>query len=222
MPMHHLMTLPAGTDGSSPDVGGGGGGGGGGVRPLGSVAAAGPKLAMAPDSAYRLRQIVDDHATFVARVLRNAGIPHADVDDEVQRAFIIVAKRLDDIRPCAEKSFLVQTALNLAAHARRTAARRREVRADEAPELIDMLATPEQLADQRHARRLLDVVLDQMDTRLRTVFVLYEFEELNMAEIAVALGIPAGTVASRLRRARIDFRERAGALAGAFRTEGEP
>jgi RNA polymerase sigma-70 factor (ECF subfamily) len=49
-------------------------------------------------------------------------------------------------------------------------------------------------------RQLLDGVLDRMDESLRVVFVLYEFEEMNMSEIADVLEIPRGTVASRLRR----------------------
>ena len=47
----------------------------------------------------RLRGLVDGYVDFVARVLRNAGTPQADVDDDVQRTFIIAARRLDDVRP---------------------------------------------------------------------------------------------------------------------------
>lgn len=166
----------------------------------------------------RLRAMVDSYIDFVARVLRNAGTPDADVDDAVQRTFITAANRLADIRVGAEKSFLLQIALHIAAHARRTIARRREVHADEAPEQVESLATPEQLTDQKRARQMLDRVLDQMDADLRTVFVLYEFEELNMAEIATALSIPQGTVASRLRRARADFQKRVARLDGAAGT----
>jgi RNA polymerase sigma-70 factor (ECF subfamily) len=154
-----------------------------------------------------LREWVDRYLDFVARVLRNAGTPEADIDDAVQRTFIAASNRLDDIRPGAEKSFLLQTALNVAAHARRTLARRREVAADEAPELIERF-TPEQLTDQKRARQLLDRILDELDPDLRTVFVLYEFEQMSMTEIATVLTIPRGTVASRLRRARADFQER--------------
>jgi RNA polymerase sigma-70 factor (ECF subfamily) len=52
---------------------------------------------------------------------------------------------------------------------------------------------------------MLDRVLADMDLDLRAVFVLYEIEEVTMAEIATVLQIPPGTVASRLRRAREDF-----------------
>ena len=47
-----------------------------------------------------------------------------------------------------------------------------------------------------------------MDAPLREVFVLFEIEGLKMHEIADVVGIPAGTVASRLRRARNVFRAR--------------
>jgi len=46
-----------------------------------------------------------------------------------------------------------------------------------------------------------------MPIELRAVFVLSEIEELTMAEIAVLMAIPPGTVASRLRRARVQFSE---------------
>lgn len=159
----------------------------------------------------RLRRLVDTHIDFIGRVLRNAGTPAAEIDDAVQRTFIAAARRLDDMRPGAEKSFLLQIALHVAAHARRSAARRREVPAAEPPDIVDS-ATPEQLTSQKHARQMLDQVLDQMEADLRTVFVLYEFEEMSMVEIAGVLSIPQGTVASRLRRARADFRERVRAL----------
>jgi RNA polymerase sigma-70 factor (ECF subfamily) len=190
----------------------------------GRIATAGvpaPLMPGAGERDARLRGMVDGYIDFVARVLRNAGTPVAEVDDEVQRTFIIAARRLDDVRVGAEKSFLLQIALNVAAHARRTVARRREVGAEQAPEMFDVRATPEQLTDQKHVRQMLDRVLDQMEGDLRTVFVLYEFEEMNMLEIANILGIPHGTVASRLRRARADFRVRVGAIEGLSRRERE-
>jgi len=167
----------------------------------------------------RLRAMVDRYLDFVARVLRNAGTPEAEVDDDVQRTFIAVANRLDDVRPDAEKSFLLQTALRMAAHARRTLARRREVHDSDAQLRIQGPLSPEQMLDQKRSRELLDEVLEQMTVELRTVFVLYELEELSMTEIAAALRIPQGTVASRLRRARADFRDRVRALSGSTHAE---
>jgi RNA polymerase sigma-70 factor, ECF subfamily len=166
----------------------------------------------AAERSSRLRRMVDEHIDFVARVLRNAGTPLTEIDDEVQRTFITAARRIDDVRHGSERGFLLQTALHQAAHARRTAARRREVLVDEVPEVMGSVATPEELSDQRRARELLDRVLSAMPADLRAVFISYEFEELTMAEIAESLGLPQGTVASRLRRARALFQERVRAL----------
>ncbi len=160
----------------------------------------------------RLRSIVDRYVDYVARVLRNAGSPAAEIDDDVQRTFIAVARRLDDVRPGAEANFILQIALRVAAHARRRMARRREVSDDQAPERVESLATPERLTAQKRARQMLDQVLGHMEPALRTVFILFEFEEMKLSEIADVLGIPRGTVASRLRRARIEFRRRVSAL----------
>lgn len=155
----------------------------------------------------RLRSLVDAHCDFLARALRNLGVPEAEIDDAVQRTFLVAAKRLDGIQPGAEKAFLYRTALHDAAHVRRTLARRREVAEQRAGDRSDLVATPEQLADQRMARKLLDRLLDEMDPSIRSVFVLYELEEMTMGEIADLLDIPGGTVASRLRKARAEFKK---------------
>jgi RNA polymerase sigma-70 factor (ECF subfamily) len=66
---------------------------------------------------------------------------------------------------------------------------------------------PDDVLDLRRARKRLDAILDEMSLELRAVFVLFELDEATMAEISILLGLPAGTVASRLRRARLQFRE---------------
>jgi RNA polymerase sigma-70 factor, ECF subfamily len=151
--------------------------------------------------------MVDEHVRFVQQTLRHAGVPKADIDDEVQRTFMIAARRLDDVQLAAERQFLFQVARNVAAHARRTLARRREVSGDQAPERIEAFATPENLAERKLMREMVDRILDRMHESLRAVLVLFAFEEMNMHEIAAALRIPRGTVASRIRRARAQFRE---------------
>ena len=167
----------------------------------------------------RLRHLVDNHIQLVARILRNAGTAEADIDDDVQRVFIAMSNRLVDVRVGAEKSFLVQTALNMAAHSRRAAARRRENLTEHPPEVGDLAAGPEEIAQRRQVRRTLDQILCAMEADLRAVFVLFELEEMTTTEIASILEIPTGTVASRLRRARSDFRERLAALDGLPKTE---
>ncbi len=59
--------------------------------------------------------------------------------------------------------------------------------------------------DQARARATVESILDAMPLELRAVFVLFELEQVTMAEIATLLDLPRGTVASRLRRAREHF-----------------
>ena len=148
------------------------------------------------DNPSRMRSLVDEHYGFVARTLRKAGVPPSELDDEVQRTFITLARRIADVRLGAERSFLFQVAINTAAHARRD----------------------------------LDRIVDSMDESLRVVFTLNAFEGMDLAEIATVLGLPRGTAASRLRRARAYIREHVTAIEiadelgapGAGEIEGPP
>src|SRR5262245_41174319 len=105
------------------------------------------RSALTMDRQARMRSLVDENIGFVERTLRGAGVPAAELDDEIQRTFITVARRLGDVQPGAERSFLFQVAVNLAAHARRKLARRREVLSDQLPEGLHALGTPEDLVD---------------------------------------------------------------------------
>jgi len=174
-----------------------------------------------PDSAAtkRLSLLVDAHADFVWRSLRRLGVPSSIADDATQQVFVIVQQRLSSIETARERSFLFGVAMNVAAHVRRGLARRREVeseslahlgpRGDGANEVADPTPLADDQLDRHRARALLDSVLDAMSVDLRTVFVLFEMEEMTMAEIADTLGCPQGTVASRLRRARDEFHKHA-------------
>lgn len=157
------------------------------------------------NSDERLRLIVDRHFVLASRIIRNLGIADCDVDDVLQQAFSITSDRLPDIEVGKERAFLIQTAIHLAGSARRARALSRETLTDELPDVSDGKPSPEELSDHARALRVLDGVLGDMDLELRSVFVLYEVEEMTMSEIAAVLQVPAGTVASRLRRAREDF-----------------
>jgi RNA polymerase sigma-70 factor, ECF subfamily len=144
------------------------------------------------------------------RLMRRLGVPESDADDATQEVFSVVAQRHAEIRPGKERAFVFGTALRVARawtrkHPPPVALDEQLATADDAPGLEDLL-------DQREARKLLDQLLEEMSFELRAVFVLYEIEELTMTEIARALELPMGTVASRLRRAREDFQTRVARL----------
>jgi RNA polymerase sigma-70 factor (ECF subfamily) len=153
----------------------------------------------------RLQRLVGAQFDFVWRSLRRLGVPGDDVDDCAQQVFWVAARKLGDIHEGSERAFLFSTAMRVASDARRSRTRRREVHEEDAAEAADPAPDPEQVADRRRARAVLDEVLDAMPMDLRAPFVLFELEELPTTEIAALLHLPTGTVASRLRRAREEF-----------------
>jgi RNA polymerase sigma-70 factor (ECF subfamily) len=164
-----------------------------------------------PSGEVRLRALVETHYAFVWRSLRRLGCPHGDADDGAQRVFLVAARRLTAILPGSERSFLYQTALRVAADARRTERRRREdPPLDEAVPCGDL--PPDELVDLRRARVRLDEILDALPLEARAVFTLFELEQMTLTEIAALLSVPRGTVASRLRRARAAFHREASEL----------
>jgi RNA polymerase sigma-70 factor (ECF subfamily) len=162
---------------------------------------------LAPADKARLSAIVGDNFDFMWRSLRRLGVPHGEVDDCVQQVFWVASRKLASITIGCERAFLFATALRVASDARRSRGRRREVPEDEAIQPTDPNPRPDEVADQKRARAVLDDVLAMMTLELRAVFVLFELEEMSTPEIAELLEIPSGTVASRLRRAREEFQK---------------
>jgi RNA polymerase sigma-70 factor, ECF subfamily len=156
----------------------------------------------------RADAFVREHHAFVWRVLRRSGLSPSDADDAAQRVFLIAVARLHTIAQGSERAFLYRAAARVASNAHRSLRRRRETPGFEGTEEPDSRPTPDALLDQRRARALLDRVLGELSEDLRAIIILFELEGLRTPEIAEALGIPAGTVSSRLRRARAEVEQR--------------
>jgi RNA polymerase sigma-70 factor (ECF subfamily) len=161
------------------------------------------KLAAPTDP--RLARLIREQFGFVWRLLRRFGVPETAANEAAQQVFIAASQRLADIRSGSERAFLFSTALHVGSRARRERSREREDLGVELDLQPASASSPEELVDGRRARELLDALLEEMPLESRVVFVLYEIEQLTSAEIADVVGVPQGTVASRLRHARQDF-----------------
>ena len=156
----------------------------------------------------RLERLIQEHYEFVWRSARRLGVRSADLDDVVQEVFVVAARRVDEITH--ELGLLFRACRHAASQSRRSVKRRRAVVDHQRLEHeIDRRANPEQDAETAEARAQLQAILEEMPEEMRVVFVLFELEQFTMSEIAETLSVPAGTVASRLRRAREAFFARA-------------
>lgn len=173
-----------------------------------------------PAETISLAALVSAQLPFVWRSLRRFGVPPADVDDAAQRVFLIASERLAGIKPGSERSFLIGVAVRVASHARRSD-RRRNAAHQRFVEYQSVAQAPDSMAYRTEMRELLDSVLNKMPEDLRSVFVLFEFEELTIDEVAELLSLPRGTVATRLRRARMVFQDAARSIE-ARRRGGQP
>ncbi len=155
----------------------------------------------------RLHEAVAANFSTLWRFLRRMGVAEQDTEDVGQAVLVVFARKFGSVSAGAERSFLLGTALRVAADYRKSERRKRELPLGDAAltEAPNPGPDAEHEAERRHRRRWLDHLLARLPTELREVFVLVELEELTMAESAAALGVPAGTVASRLRRAREAF-----------------
>lgn len=150
-------------------------------------------------------ELVRAHFDYVWRLLRRLGLCPSDADDAAQEVFLVGLQKWEQIEPGRERAFLYACALNKARRVRMT--RSRASATDVASDALEGTEPPlDELLDHKKAALLLDRLLDTLPDEQRDVFVLFEVEQLTLAEVAALLSIPRGTAASRLRLARARVR----------------
>lgn len=171
-----------------------------------------PRAATAPktDRAERVTDLAT-HLELLWRFACRMGVSTASAEDIAHEAFLVALSRIDTIVPGKERSYLVSVVVHMVRRERQRGARHEELAVEPAAPIAER---PDAVLDDKRARELLDLALDALDEDLRAVFVLHEIEEQTMAEIAEALDLAPGTVASRLRRAREEWKRATTRLSG--------
>jgi RNA polymerase sigma-70 factor (ECF subfamily) len=147
-----------------------------------------------------------DHAPVVARFLRGLGVRRQDCDDMVQEVFLVAHRRGGFTSEHAQPStWLIGIALRVAFAAGRRKRRSRET-FDTDPDVIDAAlapaASPFELMEAAEAQVRLLAALDAMKIDRRALLTSFMMEEQGCEAIAKELGVPVGTVYSRLHKAR--------------------
>lgn len=153
-------------------------------------------------SALDVTEVYAEHCDFVWRSLQHLGVRGADLEDLTQEVFVVVHRKLGSFDGLSRvTTWLFGICLRVVARHRRRAYFRFERHDDEAPERVDA-STPEDRASTREHTALLERALGKIPLAQRAVFVLFEIEGLRCEQIAETLGVPVGTVHSRLFKAR--------------------
>lgn len=153
------------------------------------------------------RQVYEDNVGLVGRFLLHLLGRTSDLDDIVQQVFVEFFQSLDKFRGEARLStWLFGIASRVASKHIRTEHRwrRRRQAIRDAVDMTDIFNanSPLREADAREALRTLHEALYSLDIEHRGVWIMREVEGMTTRGVAEALGIPPGTVRSRLFHAR--------------------
>jgi RNA polymerase sigma-70 factor (ECF subfamily) len=147
------------------------------------------------------------HADFVARFLLRLGAHGQDIPDLLQEVFLVAHRRGGfTVGPAKPTTWLAEIAFRVASDRRKKTRRRLEDADQDSIALAPgSSASPGDTAEARQALDRVQQALDQLSVDKRAVFVLFELEGESCDAIARGLGIPVGTVYSRLHAARREF-----------------
>jgi RNA polymerase sigma-70 factor (ECF subfamily) len=143
---------------------------------------------------------------WLAQFCRNT----ADAEDVAQEALLRAYRRFDRLRDRGRfRAWLVRIAFRLALDRARSA-QRRGLRETEwaRPERGPAPRTAEDLAASSEFQAHLERAMETLPDKLRLVLLLSAMEGHSLEEIAAMLGVPVGTVKSRLFAARKKLAEK--------------
>jgi RNA polymerase sigma-70 factor (ECF subfamily) len=155
------------------------------------------------------RMLVERYEGAVAATVIGMLGPGGDADDVGQEVFLRFYRSIDRFRgDSALKTYLTRIAINLSLNAikkRRTWLDRflSRDRADDEATLAEPAVEGERIAETRDAAAIVHGGLQKLTPEHRSVVVLRMIEGYSTRETAEILGLPQGTVMSRLKRAMV-------------------
>jgi RNA polymerase sigma-70 factor (ECF subfamily) len=134
----------------------------------------------------------------------------ADAEDVVHDAVVRAWRAYDSARVADARAWLLTVVRNC--HLSALKARRPEIAMSEASndalnEIPATTLTPEEESQRMEGQKTFDALLGALPPAHREILVLRELEEMSYGEIATIVGIPLGTVMSRLARARAALKD---------------
>lgn len=160
--------------------------------------------ARAGDSAGH-RWLLERYRARVVRLAAHVLRRPDEAEDVAQEAFVRAFRKLPSFRAEGRfQAWLFAIVVRTCQDRCRVARWNAEIAVAEPREGTSSIRVPAEEAD---TRMLVETLLDQLSPIMRATLVLRELEGLEYEEIAQALGVPVGTVRSRLNSARARFRE---------------
>jgi RNA polymerase sigma-70 factor (ECF subfamily) len=160
---------------------------------------------MAEDrAALDIVRLVAEHHPVVYRYAYRLTGSTADAEDLTQQVFLQAQEKLGQLRQVeSARSWLLAIVRN---QFLRECDKRKPVPAGDLR--LDVQSIPDDIAEEAIDREALQAALNELPPHYRVVVTMFYFEDCSYREIAERLGVPIGTVMSRLARAKEHLRAR--------------
>jgi len=166
------------------------------------------------DEEVEFTELVRRQSRFVFRVAYAVLLNSHDAEDVVQETFLKLYRNRGWQNLDNERAFLARVAWRVAVDSRSRSPQPAGPisEPDQAGELPSPRPGPEQTLLNANQMATVHSMIDALPEDLRVPLALSAFDELNSREIGGILGIPEGTVRTRLQRAREMLRKKLSAL----------
>lgn len=153
-------------------------------------------------------QLVEAYQGQVYRLTLRMGLSSADAEEAAQEAFIAAWKGLPRFRGDSRFStWLYQLATHAAIDLMRREKKYKDSADIEDVVLPDEAASPQEVLEKQETRDAVQNALQTLSPRAREILLLRYQAELGYEEIGEVLGLPGGTVKSRINRAKAQLKE---------------
>ena len=163
---------------------------------------------MTNDADAEFTALVERQSRFVFRVTYAVLLNAGDAEDAVQETFLKLYRNRGWQQAGNERAFFARIAWRTAVDLKRRLSRSSSDSSALLEEIPSQRPTPEQGFASRNEHAAVHALIDSLAEDLRLPLVLSAVEELNSREIGEVLGIPEGTVRTRLQRARDILRQK--------------
>lgn len=141
-----------------------------------------------------------------------SGKVNGPIDDLVQETLLRCLARRASLAPGSSfRAYMFTVARHLLYEQFRRAARHGSFDPEQTS-IADLGTSPSSALNRDQEKRLMQAALRELPVQSQLILELFYWEELSVSDLAVTLEIPAGTVKSRLHRARGQLREKLGAI----------
>jgi RNA polymerase sigma-70 factor (ECF subfamily) len=171
---------------------------------------------------HAFEQLIAKVQTPIVNLLYRMTGVREEAEDLAQEVFLTVYRKIDLFRGESPLgTWIYRIAYNLCMNRRKYLGRRRERDRQPLDEVVErsivesgtmstssQVSRPDEMAEGLQMERLIQDAITALDDEQRVILVLRDVQNMSYESISDITGLPAGTVKSRLHRARMALKER--------------